>query len=391
MTGERRGAACRCVELAGRLVVLVRVRAMVGVALVLALAGVVVVAGPVAAAEVDAPFDADPLGLIAHRDLSVEMATGTDLWQVWVCDTPGGDLSLDLAGVVALLEQHMVEYFRWMSAGRYELQFAAGGTVQGNYGEDCAGSAGGQAALKALFGGGGGAPAGGLILGVGNSLEGFAGFADGEIVKCDTGGALRWCGGTWPQNQRTVYAGGTSASGELLLSVVAHELGHALNLPHSFGGLITTADGSPWEYDNPTDIMSGSTALVGTIAVNRYANGWLDPEAVAVHDLSSGRWPNTGLGPWAGLVWRCWWCPRASRGCSPCSRDAGVPGTTRACPQAPKAWRPTSSTNPGAATAGRAGALIAGRGPCHRQIGRPLIECPMCTGRATPSTATGGG
>ena len=41
-----------------------------------------------------------------------------------------------------------------------------------------------------------------------------------------------------------------------------------------------------YEYDNPMDMMSGDLGLgltTGTIAVNRYAAGWIEPDEVAVH------------------------------------------------------------------------------------------------------------
>ena len=261
---------------------------------VLALASVAAVADPVGAADVDAPYDADPLGLIAYRDLTVEMATSTDLWKVWVCDTPDGDLSIDPATVVAILERSLVEYFRWMSAGRYELQFTAGGTVQGVGERECESSMAGQS----LFDFSGRAPAGALLVLDTDSLDDSLGKAS-QNEACITGAAVHWCHATYPDNWRTVVVGGGSVaavegdSSTPRLNTVAHELGHALNLPHSFGGLITeedvfgSGDGSMWEYDNPIDVVSGAHALVGTVAVNRYANGWLDPEAVAVHDLSS--------------------------------------------------------------------------------------------------------
>lgn len=80
---------------------------------------------------------------------------------------------------------------------------------------------------------------------------------------------------------------------------IAHEIGHTLGWPHSYGGNtdFRPATDSIWnptddwtaqinQYDNPMDLMSGpptSQANVVTIAVNRYAAGWIDPEDVRIH------------------------------------------------------------------------------------------------------------
>ena len=61
-------------------------------------------------------------------------------------------------------------------------------------------------------------------------------------------------------------------------------MGHAIGFPHSYGGLTYYLDepDEVYPYDNPMDIMS-SGGLIGTVAVNRYAAGWIDPANVAVH------------------------------------------------------------------------------------------------------------
>ena len=70
------------------------------------------------------------------------------------------------------------------------------------------------------------------------------------------------------------------------LLTVAHELGHTLFWPHSFGGLLDFEDGVVYEYDNPMDVMSGGnheTLDIGTIGVNRYAAGWIGPDSLIFH------------------------------------------------------------------------------------------------------------
>ena len=67
-------------------------------------------------------------------------------------------------------------------------------------------------------------------------------------------------------------------------------MGHALGFPHSYGGLTYFLDepDEVYEYDNPMDIMS-SGGLIGTVAVNRYAAGWMDPANVAIHPKGKTR------------------------------------------------------------------------------------------------------
>ena len=60
-------------------------------------------------------------------------------------------------------------------------------------------------------------------------------------------------------------------------------MGHAIGFPHSYGGLTYLNEPDEvYQYDNPMDIMS-SGGLIGTVTVNRYAAGWIDPANVAVH------------------------------------------------------------------------------------------------------------
>ncbi len=74
-------------------------------------------------------------------------------------------------------------------------------------------------------------------------------------------------------------------------TILAHEIGHSLCWPHSYSGETDATDGSVWEYDNITDVMSGSPSseddpvpLTVTHATNLYAAGWIPPGRVNVHD-----------------------------------------------------------------------------------------------------------
>jgi hypothetical protein len=79
------------------------------------------------------------------------------------------------------------------------------------------------------------------------------------------------------------------------LVTVVHELGHTIHFAHTYSG--QTA-GTWAEYDNPIDVMSRAgdrTRLMGTLALNRYIAGWIDPEEVAVAD-GAGSYAIAALG-----------------------------------------------------------------------------------------------
>ena len=74
---------------------------------------------------------ADPLGLIAGYDVTTHYSLGDDHWEVWVCDSPDGDLDISASEIVRVLKAELVPYLNWLSGGRYRPVFKAGnpGTV----------------------------------------------------------------------------------------------------------------------------------------------------------------------------------------------------------------------------------------------------------------------
>ncbi len=54
-------------------------------------------------------YSADPLGLIAHADVFREYSVGPELWEVWTCDIPIGDVILTSNKIVASLNREITD------------------------------------------------------------------------------------------------------------------------------------------------------------------------------------------------------------------------------------------------------------------------------------------
>ena len=224
------------------------------------------------------PYSSDPLGLVAHFDLTSERASGEDVFELWVCELAGGPYGLppiDVEDLAWALSDVVGLYWEWHSGGVYSARIEPGGRLR----DPAGGCQGG--AMSASDGGSSGA----LVLEV-NSFYLVGGTGVGGPGRtCFDRTSVWWCENEYPRNHRNavVTAGGGHAL-SLLLSSVIHEMGHTMGMPHSYTGALP-ASHLLREYDNPADVMSGggqSPYPVGTIAANRYAAGWIPKEQVRV-------------------------------------------------------------------------------------------------------------
>ncbi|MGI9648499.1 MAG: fibronectin type III domain-containing protein, partial [Acidimicrobiia bacterium] len=161
-------------------------------------------------------------------------------------------------------------FFRWMSDGAYRPQFVAGQTVA--EGSGCTTAVADQVTSQ---------PNGVIIV---EDTASNGGSAQSG-VWCPYEGQCPPSPLTYPENYRSVTLGAHAVVGSNpRLVTVVHELGHTLHFAHTFSG--QTA-GTWAEYDNPIDVMSRAgdrTRLMGTLALNRYIAGWIEPEDVLVAD-----------------------------------------------------------------------------------------------------------
>ena len=234
----------------------------------------------------------DPLGrLIARQEPIFPRANGTDTWEVVVCRVPVGitdpmyapindRMSDDASAIVDSLAP-VSDYFDRWSGNRYDVRFVAAESevsiLTTETSEQCV-----ERALAASS----------------PDAEGVLVVADAQHDVDQEGG--RGTPGTECVAEcsakvtgRAVYVGAADFMGDreagVPLDLVEHELGHALDWPHSGMSIGSLESGS---YDSPYDLMSNSAASwqsnpslrdgPGILVVNLLSVGWITREQVDV-------------------------------------------------------------------------------------------------------------
>ncbi len=211
----------------------------------------------------------DPHHLIRITDDLDRLAfCGEETWQVFVCSTRESDRTDRVAYVDDVLGE-AAEWFEWASAGQYDIDFSAGDDTRAVSGSTAEPQECFEEVLQNQWSG---SRSGAVVLVDETALDPFQNYVG--LGTC--GYVSSAAGGVFGESGRMV-AIAVHARGDQS-AIAVHELGHAQCWPHSYSG----DTGS--EYDNPADVMSFSQNWpVGTIAVNRYASGWIHPGAVRVH------------------------------------------------------------------------------------------------------------
>ena len=223
-----------------------------------------------------------------------EMTLGVDPWEVVVCHIPifTSDeifeptlerMTLSSAEIVKRLTP-VVSYFKRHSYGRYQPVFSAGLDVtisDTETSDDCVERALDQSGpeVRGVI----------VVADAEHGADEFGGWGT-PGVGCTVSCSAR-------KTRRSVYAGGGDFmdywNGDSPLDLVEHEIGHALDWPHS----TTLASNSGLElYDSALDVMSDSSAPrmiistkrhgPGTLAINLYAARWFDDEHLQILDRS---------------------------------------------------------------------------------------------------------
>ena len=228
------------------------------------------------------PFD-DGLELVLYGKAIRDFVGSITEWDVWICDIDG-PLDINEQNVINILNTQIKPYYRWISSGRYIPTFSFKGIVNTDQEDDC----GNQVYLEE-----GESTDPTIIIDNGLSDGGWGGLSTG--FDSTTRSIFL--------SPDVVLLGGATivppeGQGQPRISTIAHEMGHMLTFPHSYGGLIYEAIDFPDEYDNPMDIMSGApfSLSVGTIAFNRYVAGWIDPEDVIVYEEGTQTYSLSPLG-----------------------------------------------------------------------------------------------
>lgn len=219
----------------------------------------------------------DPAALVQFPDLSRSVSLGEDRIAVWTCVVEGGDGPIhDPRDVAEWAQEAVGDYLQTVSRGRYQPVFTGEGLFPADDVADCLPEA--EARTEAPFTN---------VMVVDNGLVG-GGYGGPGFVRSDGVGSAPDLPPAESSRGFIVYGGSYSELPSP--KVLIHEIGHTLHWPHSY---LTPTN----QYDNPVDLMSGWTTPMScsvpgwiyqcepqhTLALNRWASGWVDPAQVVVH------------------------------------------------------------------------------------------------------------
>ena len=237
----------------------------------------------------------DPLDLIAFYEFTSDIGTGPRTYEIWTCDV-GDDFNITPQAATNLLNSQVTDFFKDMSGNLFSPTFTVGGAVVSTITRAAGGI---ELARKSCRD----------QIRPNRDRQGEYRDIDRKIIIIDNSSSR---GGFMQQFTRLGISPGARSSSEYQkltadsiiqvgggtvvgsfarIGTVAHEIGHEIQWPHSYGGrtLRYTPSSGQYrisEYDNLMDLMSGRTTFgltTGTIAPNRYSAGWIEPEEVAVH------------------------------------------------------------------------------------------------------------
>lgn len=228
---------------------------------------------------------------LGDLDIAVDIARVPPDAPGWFEDD-GTRETMGMAEAVSLLNTHIAPYYEKISEGKLRMRFHAGNDfpLEGRGSPDDV--RGQQLRLAGVI-----------------DCRGDAAASD-PCTLGDPGGLNRLL-----LTDVTADGGGDAYNGsarfglvslrEANMETLVHEIGHGwMNWPHSFAEVLWYPNGAqegdpdlPNPYSNALDFMSG-LALVpqmgwhqdmpSTLAVNRYAAGWIDPAEVALHLSDAG-------------------------------------------------------------------------------------------------------
>ena len=235
------------------------------------------------AEQIERAYSNDPLGLIAYREeTSAYSISIPDRIEVYICHTNGPN-EPDPKLLKNQLDQASL-YFRWLSGGLYDPKIVLSDTVissteVGNCSEDVEAFISSRSNSKEITG---------VVIMTDTNLvinpssqsETWGWGWNG--VRCVTRSDLS-CNYLDTEREAQINSNTSpNGTGHQSTNTLVHELGHMLAFPHSFSGEQVS------EYDNDMDIMSGGQESIkfGTLAINRYAAGWIDRDQVAEYSVS---------------------------------------------------------------------------------------------------------